>query len=218
MRAYRRCAALLGMSVLCLMPARATAQELGGGAVWASSANPELPHPRGMGLFGRLDAAGLGFRVSFLRYSDSTRKEGVVCRVYSPRIDCGTEIVDTSVRLSGLRLEVLKAMALGDVVEFGAGGGVSFNALTATSTGESGRRADLHAPNTGQLGYQAGLTLSVAPVPGVPLKLVGSYALHWIHFRGCVDPEDPTSGYAPLCGTDRFDEILVGASFLLPRR
>lgn len=218
MSAYLRCAALLVVIGLFLIPAGATAQDLGGVAVWASSPNAELPHPRGMGLFAHFEGAGLGFRISLVRYSDSTFKEGVVCRVYSPRIGCGIEGVDTSVRLGGLRMIVLKSLALGGVARLGAGGGVSFNALTSTSTGDSGRPADLHIPNTGQIGYEGALTLSVVPVPGVPLKLVGSYALHWVHFRGCVDPEDPTSGYAPFCGMDRFRELELGASFLVPRR
>jgi len=138
--------------------------------------------------------------------------------VYSPRIGCVTEGVDTSARMGGLRLDVLKTLDLGGVAQLGAGGGVSFNSLTTTTTGDSGRAADLHLPNTGQIGRQATLALTLAPVPGIPLRLVGSYALHWVSFKGCVDPSDPTSGYAPFCGTDRFREIQVGASFLIPGR
>lgn len=203
---------------LLLTPWAATAQDLGGVSVWATSPNAELPHPQGVGVFAEIDAAGFGFRLSYLRYSDSTRKQGVVCQVYSPRIGCVIEGVDTSARMGGLRFDLLKTVALGDRVRFGAGGGVSFNSLTSKTTGESGRAADLHLPNTGQIGRQATVTVSMAPVPAIPLRIVGTYSLHWVHFKGCVDPTDPTSGYAPFCGTDRFREIHVGASFTVPRQ
>lgn len=199
-------------------PLGISAQQVGGLAVWATSPNAELPHPQGVGAFAQFDAAGFGFRLSYLRYSDSTQKQGVVCQVYSPRIGCGIEGVDTSARLGGLRVDVFKTLDLGEMVQLGAGGGVSFNSVNSTATGDSGRRADLLVPNTGQLGRQATLVLSVAPVAGVPVRLVGSYALHWVRFRGCASLEDRTSGYDPFCGTDRFREIQVGASFLIPRQ
>ena len=106
-----------------------------------------------------------------------------MCEVYSPRIGCVTEGVDTSARLGGLRVDVLKTLALGDRVRFGAGAGFSFNSLTSKTTGDSGRAADLHLPNTGQIGRQATFTVSVAPVPAIPLRIVGTYSLHWVHFK-----------------------------------
>lgn len=217
MHAYLRGVALAGAICLFGAPTGAAAQTLGATAVWASSPNAELPHPQGLGLYAQVDAAGFGFRLSYLRYSDSTRKLGTVCRVYSPRIDCGLEDVDTSARLGGLRADILKTFGLGEMVELGLGGGLSFNSLTATSAGDSGRPADLLMPNTGQIGRQATLSLSVTPVPGVPFELVGSYALHWVRFRGCASLEDRTSGYAPFCGTNRFREIQVGGAFTVPR-
>lgn len=217
MNRYMRGVALAGAIIALGVPAVAAAQTLGATAVWASSPNAELPHPQGLGVFAQVDAAGFGFRLSYVRYSDSTRKQGTVCQVYSPRIECGPEDVETLARLGGLRAVVLKTVSLGGLVEFGAGGGLSFNSLTATSVGDSGRRADLLMPNTGQIGGHATATLSVTPVPGVPLRLVGSYALHWVKFRGCASLEDRTSGYAPFCGTDRFREVQVGGSFTIPR-
>jgi hypothetical protein len=205
---------------ICLLatPTAAVAQTLGMTAVRADSPNAELPHPHGWGLFAQVDAVGFGFRLSYLRYSDSTNGQGTVCRVYSPRIECGTEGVENSARLGGLRADVLKTISLGEVAQLGVGGGLSFNSLTATSVGESGRPADLLMPNTGQIGRQASATVSLAPIPGVPLRLEGAYSLHWVKFRGCASLEDRTSGYAPFCGTDRFREIQVGASFIVPRR
>lgn len=218
MHPYVRGVALAGAACLLGLPTVASAQNLGVIAVRASSANVELPHPQGLGVFAQVDAGGFGFRLSVMRYSDSTRKQGVVCQVYSPRIACGTEGVETSARMSGFRADVLKTLSLGEIVEFGAGGGVSFNSVSATSTGESGRVADLLVPTAGQIGRQATFTVSVAPVPGIPLRLVGGYALHWVKLRGCASIEDKTSGYDPFCGTERFREVQVGASFIVPRR
>ena len=217
MQLYLRTVALAGAICLLGVPSGAAAQTLGATAVWGSSPNAELPHPQGLGLFAQVDAAGFGFRLSYLRYSDSTRKLGTVCRVYSPRIECGLEDVDTSARLGGLRADILKTVALGELVQLGEGGGMSFNSLTATSTGDSGRPADLLMPKTGQIGRQATASLSVTPVPGVPFALVASYSLHWVKFRGCASVEDRTSGYAPFCGTDRFREVRVGGSVTIPR-
>ncbi len=186
--------------------------------VWASSSNAELPRPQGFGAFAQLDVTGLGFRLSYTRYSDATSKPGVVCRVYSPRIDCMTEGVDTSVRQGSFRMEVLKLMPLGERVRLGVGGGASFNSLSLTATGESGRLADTSAPSTGQIGGLGTMGLALTPLPSLPLTLRVMYSLHWVRFKGCDDPDDPTSGYAPFCGTDRFRELQVGASFLVPRR
>ncbi len=90
---------------------------------------------------------------------------------------------------------------------------MSFNSLWASADGISGRRADLHLPNDGQLGYLGRVSVDLAPLPRLPLRLVGSYAVHWVRFRGCVDPTDPTSGYAPFCGNERFREVALGLSW-----
>lgn len=203
---------------LSLRPVTASAQELGVLAVRSSSANVELPESGGFGAFARWDVGSWLVGLSYLRYSDDTEKEGIVCEVYSPRIGCRTEGVSTSARMSGLRATVLRTVALGDYVEFGAGGGVSFNSLAVTSQGESGFRADLHLPNTGQIGYLGSASVALSPVPSVPLRLVASFSGHWVKFKGCVDPTDPTSGYAPFCGWDRFTEIQAGVSIRLPQQ
>ena len=217
MNAYLRRLAFLGMAALSLAPAGAASQDLGVVRVVGESSNRELPHAQGFGAFGQVEAAGFAFRLSYLRYSDSTEKEGVVCQVYSPRIACGPEMVSTTARLSGLRADVLRFVSVGSAVQIGGGPGVSFNSVSAESRGVSGQRADLQTPNAGQLGYQATAAASFAPIPGIPLKVVGSYALHWVRFVGCADPSDRTSGYAPFCGKDRFQEVRLGLSFLVPR-
>jgi len=102
-------------------------------------------------------------------------------------------------------------------VEVSGAAGLSFNQLTATSTGESGWRADLHMPNAGQIGYLASVSAALTPIRGVPVKLVGRVSAHRIRFRGCVSPEDRTSGYAPFCGWEGFTEIELGASVVVPR-
>lgn len=186
-------------------------------AVWASSTNAELPRPQGFGVFGQAEALGVGYRLTYLRYSDSTSKPGIVCQVYSPRIDCTTEGVDTSVRVGSARVEVLKLVPLGERIQLGVGGGASFNSLLVTATGESGRMADTGTPSSGNLGGLGTMSLALTPVASVPLTLRATGSLHWVRFNGCESPDDPTSGYAPFCGTDRFREIHVGLSYRVPR-
>jgi hypothetical protein len=195
------------------------AQELALLFVHASSPNAELRAPSGFALTGAVDVRSWLLEASFVRYSDETLKPGVVCRVYSPRIDCDPEEVQTSTSLGGLRLEALRALRLGDPVRLALGAGLSFNSVTATADGVSGRRADLHLPNGGQIGWLGLVSLDVAPLAGLPLRLGGSYGAHWLRFTGCVDPEDPTvSSNVPFCGHERFDEVAVGLTWTLPRR
>ena len=186
-------------------------------AVRATSGNPELPHAGGYGAFVQLELGGWEGRVTLLRYDDRTEKRGTVCQVYAPRMGCVIEGVSTSARLSGARLMLMRSLGLGGSVRLGAGAGVSFNSLDASSVGESGRVADLYQPNTGQIGYLGAASVWISPVASVPVRLVGSASGHWIRFNGCTDPEDRTSGYAPFCGWDRFLEVQLGASVLIPR-
>lgn len=205
------------LASLAVLPPRAAGQELGVVAVRATSGNPEFPHAAGTGVYAQLEAAGWATRLTLLRYSDDTEKSGTVCKVYSPRIGCRTEGTSTSARLSGLRLTVLRSLRLGEVAQLGLGGGMSFNSLSASSVGESGQRADLFLPNTGQIGYVGAASVGVTPVPVIPVRLTGAASGHWIRFNGCADPEDRTSGYAPFCGWERFVEVQVGVSVVIPR-
>jgi len=199
--------------LLFLAAAPLGAQELSLLFVRASSPNPELPAPTGFELAGRVGSRGWVIGLGFARYSQATTKTGVVCRVYSPRIDCDSEQVETNTALGGLRIEAMRSVPVGGVARLGVGGGASFNSVRASSDGVSGRRADLQLPNDGQLGYLGRLSVDVSPVPSLPLRVEASYAVHWVRFRGCADPTDPTSGYAPFCGNDRFQELAVGLSW-----
>jgi len=199
-------------------PSAVEAQELGLVAVGATSENVEFPDPSGFGAYAQFRSAPWLFRISYLRYSDDTRKSGTVCQVYSPRIGCRTEGVATSSRMGGLRLTAERALRLGELMEIGVGGGLSFNSLTVDAWGESGFRADLHMPNTGQIGYLGSASLALAPMPSVPVRLVAGLSGHWVKFRGCVSAEDRTSGYAPFCGWTRFTEVQAGLSVTVPRK
>jgi hypothetical protein len=196
----------------------AGAQDLGLVAVGASSANVELPDPQGFGAFAQFRSDPWLVRLTYLRYSADTQKSGTVCRVYSPRIGCRTEGVATSARMGGLRLTAERAVRFGERLELGAGGGLSFNSLTADARGESGFRADLHMPNTGQIGYLGSASLGVAPMTSIPVKVVAGLTGHWVKFHGCVSAADQPSGYAPFCGWDRFTELQVGISLTVPRK
>jgi hypothetical protein len=199
--------------VLLLAASPLGAQELSLLLVRASSPMRELPAPTGFELAGRVASRHWVLGVGFVRYAEETTKTGVVCRVYSPRIDCGSEQVQTNTALGGLRIEAMRSVRLGAAARLGVGGGVSFNSIWASADGVSGRRADLQLPNDGQLGYLGRLSMGIAPVPSLPLRVEGSYAVHWVRFRGCADPTDPTSGYAPFCGNERFQELAVGLSW-----
>jgi len=218
MRPIDRSPALIALGLLVCAATPVRAQELGLLAVHASSDNVELPSPDGFGAFAEFDFSPLRLRLTYLRYADDTRKSGVVCQVYSPRIGCHTEGVATSARLSGLRMTLMRGFRVGDLLEVSGGGGLSFNQLSVTSTGESGWRADLLMPNSGQIGYVGSASAALTPIRGVPVKLVGGASGHWVRFRGCASAEDRTSGYAPFCGWDRFTEVQLGVSVVVPRR
>lgn len=194
------------------------AQEIGLYGTRASSGNPELPEPRGFGIYGEIEIRNAWvFRLTLTRLTDETSKTGTVCQVYSPRIECNPELVDSSSRLGGLRLNVMRSLHLGNTFRLAAGGGLSLNSISADAVGETGRPADLLQPKAAHTGYQAMAVLGVTPVPSVPVRLSVSYGANWVSFVGCSDPEEETGSYDPFCGTDRFDELQIGVSYLLPR-
>jgi hypothetical protein len=208
------------VALLCLASAARPlgAQELGLVAVAARSGNAELPDPYGLGAFAQFRGASWLFRLSLVRYGDDTDKAGTVCQVYSPRIGCHVEKVSTSARMGGLRLTAMRGLKVRHLLDLGVGGGLSFNQLTAEAKGESGFRADLQTPNTGQIGYLGITSIALTPIPSVPVKLVAGLTGHWVRFRGCASAEDKTSGYAPFCGWNRFTEVQAGLSVTVPRK
>lgn len=210
-----RLLALLGASGLVIqalsLAPRASAQEVSALLVRASSANALLPHPEGFGLAGEVSAGDWLFGLDVVRHAEETRNPGRVCR--APGIACDVEEVTTSASLTGLRAALSRAFRLGPVLRLSAGAGVSFGAVSVTATGSSGRPAFLYVPNDGQLGWLGRVSMEIAPVPGFPLRLVGTYAAHWMAFRGCADPADPTSGDAFFCGNDVFQELMVGVGW-----
>jgi hypothetical protein len=192
------------------------AQELGAFYSFGSSDQVEIPDPTGFGAFAQWEFPGSWLvRVSLHRFAQDTYKEGVVCANYSVRIDCISEMVDTSVTMGGLRGALMRAFHVGKVARIGAGLGVSFNQINAEATGETGRRADLLAPNTGQLGFLALLSGALAPLPSIPVRLTGTVTGHWVNFRSCSSNEPPQ--YAPFCGTDLFKDVELGVSYTFPR-
>ncbi|MEK9499383.1 hypothetical protein WI372_00135 [Gemmatimonadota bacterium DH-20] len=203
-----------------LVPSAPTAaQELGVMMVRASSPNPELPDPQGIGLFAQFEArSGFGFRMMYVRTSNDTDKPGIVCQVYSPRIDCDTEGVATSAGVGSFRAEATRVLPLGDRLRVDVSAGATFNSLDVTATGVSGRPADTAVPSSGNLGALGTVGLAITPLPALPLTLRAMGSLHWIKFNGCESQDDPTSGYDPFCGTDRFREIQIGLTYRVPRR
>jgi len=188
-------------------------QELGVFAISARTNHKEFSSPRGFGASSSWEFAGrLMARVSYHRASEDSRKEGVVCDEYSSRINCRAEITDTSLTLSGLRGAVLWAIPLGDQLRLGAGGGLSFNHVTAESVGTvSGLDADMLAPNAGIIGFSTLITAALTPLSTVPVSLTGGFGVHWVNFNTCSGNQPPQ--YDPFCGMESFKEIELGLSY-----
>lgn len=187
-------------------------QELGAVLTVSSSHHPELPSPVGFAAFARWGfAGGWLFRLSYHRAWEETRKLGKVCAQLAQQLDCRQELVQTDVTFTGLRGILSRAVRLGRWGELSLGPGVSFNHVDPEASSLSGRPADLLAPHTGQLGYLANASVSVSPMPRLPVLLVGGYTGHWVRFRGCSG-EDPPQ-YDPFCGWGRFKEIELGLSY-----
>lgn len=187
-------------------------QELGFFYTATSSDHVELPHPMGFGLFARWQIAdGWLFRLSFHRSQEETQKDGVVCTQYSQRIDCRVEPTETSVTFSGLRGAISRATRIGNWAEVGLGGGLSFNRVDPEALALTGWRADLLVPNTGQIGYLASISATMAPLRSIPVRFVGGFTNHWVNFNGCSG-EDPPQ-YDPFCERATFREVELGLSY-----
>lgn len=187
--------------------------ELGVFGISSNSEHVEIPGGEGYGFaaFWQFGGPFLA-RLSYHRLSDETEKEGVVCDQYSQRINCRPEITENSVRLSGLRGSLLLTVSVWDRLQLGAGGGLSFNQVSAESVGkESDRDADLLAPNAGIIGYGALVSAAVAPLEALPLRVFGGFGVHWVGFNTCSANEPPQ--YDPFCGRESFQEVEFGLSF-----
>ena len=188
-------------------------QELGAFYTISSSNHVELPDPRGFGVFARWEVArGWLFRLSYHRSYEETRKEGIVCDQYSQRINCRSEPTKTDVTLSGLRGGFSRVFRLGRWVEIGPGAGLSFNHVNPEATDLTGWPADMLVPNTGQIGYLASLSATLAPPFSFPILFTGGFTNHWIDFNGCSGEEPPQ--YDPFCGWKPIREIELGLSFV----
>ena len=151
-------------------------------------------------------------RLSYHRVSDDTEKEGIVCDQYSQRINCRSEITANSMRLAGLRGSLLLTISPWDRLQLSAGGGLSFNQVSGESVGkDSGRQADLLAPNAGVIGYGALITAAAAPAKAFPLRVFGGFGLHWVGFDTCSANDPPQ--YDPFCGRESFQEVEFGLSY-----
>lgn len=189
-------------------------QELGVFAISASSDHPEVPSPKGFGVasWWQLGRHVLG-RLSYHRVSDNTVKDGVVCDQYSQRINCRPELTDTDVTLSGLRGTVLGTLVVEDRLRLGAGGGVSFNHVDTEARGVvSGRLADLLAPTAGHIGFSTLVAATLHPFFSLPVRLTGSYGVHWVNFNTCSANDPPQ--YDPYCGGETFRELELGFSLV----
>ena len=188
-------------------------QEMGVFFTASRSDHVELPSPMGFGAFARWEVAdGWLLRLSFHRSKEHTEKIGTVCDVYSQRINCRPEPTVTDVTFSGLRGAFARALRVGSWAEFSLGGGLSFNSVKPKAVDLSGWMADMLVPNTGQIGYLASLSATLAPLKRIPVMLVGGYTHHWVSFNGCSG-EDPPQ-YDPFCGWGILKEMELGVSYV----
>lgn len=201
-------------AVVLVAASPAASQEFGVTAVRASSGNAELPAPAGFAVSARFALAPWVAEVALVRTGDDTRKAGQVCQ--APGVGCRTEEVAASTHMNGLRLALVRPLVDVAALRLTAGLGASVGEIRATALGSSGRRASLHVPHTAQVGLLASTALSWRPAPGLPVALVGGVAGHWVRMNGCVDPGDPTRGYAPFCGWQRFLEAQAGLAVAVP--
>jgi hypothetical protein len=187
-------------------------QELGLFYTAISSDHVELPGPVGIGAFARWQIApGWLVRLSYHRTYEHTNKEGVVCANYSQRINCRVEPTKTDVTFAGARGILSRAVRLGRWAEVGVGGGLSFNQVKPEAVDLTGWRADMLIPNTGQIGYLASVSATVAPLGRIPILLVGGLTGHWLDFNGCSGTDPPQ--YDPFCGWSTLREIELGLSY-----
>jgi hypothetical protein len=209
----------LFVAVLSLVPRGAHAQEsqlfqeMGLFYTSISSDHVELPSPVGMGAFARWQIApGWLVRLSYHRAKEHTEKIGIVCDQYSQRINCRPEPTETDVTFSGLRGSIARAVRLGRWAEVGLGGGISFNHVDPEAVDLTGWHADMLVPHTGQIGYLAVLSATLAPFGRMPFLLVGGFNGHWLNFNGCSG-EDPPQ-YDPFCGWATLKEVELGLSYV----
>lgn len=186
-------------------------QEAGAALAFVRSDHPVLSEPTGFELFAAVPLfEWLQLRLSFDKASQDSVEDGEVCIRYAPNLSCWIETVHTESSMGTIRLSFLPTLHVGEIFHIGAGGGVSFSSLDATSKGESGRLANLEVPNTGQLGYQALVAMSLTPFPTVPLSVVGSATGLWVDFKACVSYEEV---YDPFCGIAQFNEFSAGLAY-----
>jgi len=186
-------------------------QEAGAGILLVRSDHEVLSEPSGYQLFASVPLFHwLNAKLSYDRVSQNTKADGEVCIRYAPNLSCWIETVHTESSMGSFKLSFLPTVHLGEVLHLGAGGGVSFSSLDTSSLGESGRIANLEVPNTGQLGYQALVSLSLTPFPTVPLSIVGAASSLWVDFKACVSYEEV---FDPYCGTSQFNEFTAGLAY-----
>lgn len=187
-------------------------QELSVFAVVSASDHAEFPSSGGVGASAQWRFGGSWLaRLSYQKISDETKKMGLVCTVYSPRVGCREEVTENAVNLGGLRGGIQRTLHLGDHLRLGAGGGLSFSQVNASAVGVSGGKADMLVPNAGQIGYHVILSALIKPLQEVPLGMVGGFTMHWVDFKACSG-EDPPQ-YDPFCGTTPFREIELGLAY-----
>jgi hypothetical protein len=188
------------------------AQQVGGLLVFGSSDHPELSNANGWGAFAAAPIASwMQFRLSYHRVSQDSQSEGWVCLRYAPSLGCNFEEIETTQSLGSLRVSLLPRVTVRDALQIGAGGGVSFNQVSVEAIGTAtGRKANLDAPRTGQIGYQGMASVAFTPVERVPLTAIGQFTAHWVNFRNCVSYEDV---YDPYCGVYLFKEVSLGLAW-----
>lgn len=184
-------------------------EEVSAFVIIGDSENPELPNPLGLGVRSTWNISrGWLFRLSLTRVEDQTRKYGVACVSYAPHIACRETMTDNEMALTAMRGSLLRTLVIGRSLRLGFGGGLTFNNLAADSRSDDGARADLLAPNTGQVGFMGLVSAELILHPNLPVRLTGGLTSHLVKFHTCSGATPPQ--YDPFCKLIWFREGELG--------
>lgn len=191
------------------------AQEVSVFSVHSSSSQPVLSESAGFGLSAAIEASRwLRVEGSFTTVSRDSRRAARVCGSYIPPGNCGEEQLSEEYGLRSYRLAYTPQIYSGGVVDVVLKGGLSMSQIVSDSRTESLRKTNLQHTRTGQDGRFVGAQVSVRPIRRLPFAVQVGGVSHWVSFDGCQEHDFQ---YAPFCGIDRFDQLQVGAAFLLRR-
>jgi hypothetical protein len=203
----------IGALVLAALPLHAPAQEIDSFALFSSSDQPVLQSGAGGGLTVSFGAADwLRFGGGVVQYRSLSERDGLVCtRIQPLPWGCSQQQVEEQITVRSVRLSLMPHLDLTRAIRAKGAVGLSISELNGESTGATANQfTNLYVPPSAQLGGYLRLDLIWSPAPRVPLGVWMAGGSHWVNLEGCR-----TQGnyHAPLCGVERFTEVLAGITY-----